>query len=294
MTPTQGEPSFAGRLRARLGRKLESSRHQLAFQRANRRLEREGPPGLDPRTRFPAYLSLDRVVDVDRMRAMDAELTATVRTVLEDGSSFPFHTGDLKKGLLKPQRPGSRVIALSESSRTDGVFDYFELDDTTKWKPAPVAERFGPLLEFIDTLPFESTARIVILCDPLGRRVTTHRDHGFVDRLHEFLWFRTNLEKPLFLQNPRTKEKRYVEGHTAWFDTVNQYHGIDPTPGLSISVRVDGRFTGAFRARFPAMPANRASLPSLWATLEGGELGPSGADRPSVVHAPANATAAGD
>jgi hypothetical protein len=44
-----------------------------------------------------------------------------------------------------------------------------------------------------------------------------------------------------------------------------QYHGGDATGELAWSIRVDGRFTDAFRALMPAMPANPASRPALWA-----------------------------
>ena len=69
--------------------------------------------------------------------------------------------------------------------------------------------------------------------------------------------------------NHRTGEKRYVESYSAWFDSVNQFHGSDARPGLSFSIRVDGVFTDEFRRRIPVPAANPASTPALWACLTG-------------------------
>jgi hypothetical protein len=102
--------------------------------------------------------------------------------------------------------------------------------------------------------------------DPEGRSVTPHRDHDSTDLCHEFVWFRSNLEKPFYMLEPTTGEKLYVAGHSAWFDTVNQYHGGDATGQLSWSIRVDGQFTEAFRAMMPLAEENPASRAALWAT----------------------------
>lgn len=65
--------------------------------------------------------------------------------------------------------------------------------------------------------------------------------------------------------NEQTKEKKYVDGYTAWFDTVNQYHGSDAQEGLTFSIRIDGKFTDEFRAKIPKPKTNPASTASFWA-----------------------------
>ena len=67
--------------------------------------------------------------------------------------------------------------------------------------------------------------------------------------------------------NQNTSEKKYVESYSAWFDSVNQYHGSDAVEGLSFSVRVDGIFTNDFRKLIPQPEFNAASTPALWASL---------------------------
>jgi hypothetical protein len=65
----------------------------------------------------------------------------------------------------------------------------------------------------------------------------------------------------------RTGEQLYVDSHSAWFDTVNQFHGADATGGLSFSIRVDGRFNEELRRNIPFDPDNRAASPARWAAL---------------------------
>lgn len=67
--------------------------------------------------------------------------------------------------------------------------------------------------------------------------------------------------------NQKTNEKRYVEGYSAWFDSVNQYHGSDAVDGLSFSIRVDGKFTDEFKKLIPRPKINMASTPSYWASF---------------------------
>ena len=101
--------------------------------------------------------------------------------------------------------------------------------------------------------------------DDIDRPVTAHRDHTDVDVCHEFIWFRSNLRKPFYMLNQHTNEKLYVASYSAWFDTVNQFHGTDACPGISFSIRVDGVFTDEFRKRIPVPAGNLAAAPALWA-----------------------------
>jgi hypothetical protein len=158
------------------------------------------------------------------------------------------------------------MVYLAHSELPD---DYYDLDRSEVWHASAEASEFEELMDFIDTLPFEATARMLIMYDPEGRAVTAHRDHDSLDKCHEFVWFRTNLTKPFYMLDPERGERRYVESHSAWFDTVNQYHGGDATGELAWSIRVDGRFTDAFRALMPPMPSNAASRPALWAAAQG-------------------------
>lgn len=221
-------------------------------------------PELDPRITYPSYKSLDPFIDVERLKALDPYVRSRIdkRRFAERDQSF--YTGPFLLRSTEAERPGTRMIYLSRSTRPD---DYYDLDKGELWEPSEDAEEFAELMAFIATLPFKKTARMLIMYDDVPRPVSAHKDHDSTDLCHEFIWFRTNLDKPFYMLNPDTGEKKYVESHSAWFDTVNQFHGGDGREGLTFSIRVDGVFDDDFRTKIPFSESNRASSPSLWACM---------------------------
>lgn len=223
---------------------------------------------IDPRIAYPSYKSFDEFIDVDRLRALDGYLTQRIKQRLQtESDDLKFYTGPYKLNGENPDRPGSKMIYLSYSELPDS---YFDLDKTELWRPTVHANEFALLMDFISTLPFQSTGRMLIIYDNQAREVPAHRDHIETDICHEFLWLRPNLKKPFYMLNQKTGERKYVEGHSAWFDSVNQYHGSDGYDGFSYSIRVDGKFTDEFRKRIPKPEINLASTPSYWATVNRG------------------------
>jgi hypothetical protein len=220
------------------------------------------PVGVDPRIKYPSYKSLDDFIDVDWLKSLDGYVTERVEKRLADERDLAFYTGPFVMGDKAPVVPGSKMVYLSQQKGGD---NYYDLDNPDAWEPAPGATEFSELMEFIATLPFKATARMIIMYDPEGRAVTAHRDHVSYDLCHEFVWFRTNLRKPFYMLNENTGEKQYVESHSAWFDSVNQFHGGDATGELAISIRVDGLFSDEFKKQIPVPDYNLASTPSLWA-----------------------------
>ena len=220
---------------------------------------------VDSRITYPSYKSFDEFIDIDRLRSLDGYITRRIKRRLGSAQSdLKFYTGPYRLENGAPSRPGSRMIYLSFSEKPDS---YFDLDKTELWHPTDCADEFALLMDFIATLPFQATGRMLIMYDDASRRVPAHRDHIKTDVCHEFMWFRTNLKKPFYMLNQKTIEKKYVEGYSAWFDSVNQYHGSDAYDGLSYSIRVDGKFTDEFRAKIPVPKINVASTPSYWASF---------------------------
>ena len=219
---------------------------------------------------YPSYKSFDEFIDVEWLKSLDGYVAERVRRHMEARQDQQFYTGPFRLKDESPDRPGSRMIYLSQSQQPDS---YYDLDRTELWEPAPAAEEFSELMKFIGSLPFDATGRMLIMYDHVARPVTPHRDHDVVEVCHEFVWFRTNLSKPFYMLDHRTREKLYVSSYSAWFDTVNQFHGSDPCDGLSFSVRVDGHFTPEFRRLIPRPRINPASAPSLWACAGAGVEG---------------------
>ena len=214
---------------------------------------------------YPSYKDLDPYIDVERLRSLDGYIRERIERRLAAARDLAFYTGPF---LLKgdaPALPGSRLIYLSRSAREE---NYYDLDRTDLWSPSEEAEEFSELMDFVATLPFKATGRMLILYDESGRAVSAHRDHDSSELCHEFIWMRTNFSKPFYMLNPETDEKLYVASHSAWFDSVNQYHGADASGGLSFSIRIDGVFSDKFRSRIPFPETGRASAPSLWACAQ--------------------------
>jgi len=222
---------------------------------------------VDEEVSYPSFKSFDEFIDVGRLRSLDGYVTGKVKDILNRGGGIEFHAGYGRKSLFDPLKPGSSVIPLSQSKEE---FRYFDLDKPELWEErTKYAVEFAELMDFIGTLPFKKTARMIIMCDGQGRKVTVHRDHCQHEINHEFIWFRTNLEKPFYMQAAKGGKRKYVDSYSAWFDTVNQFHGGDETGKLAISIRIDGVFSDELRKKIPMPKINPASTSALWASSSG-------------------------
>lgn len=212
---------------------------------------------------YPSYVDLDVFVEVDRLKALDGFISSKIeRHIREEKASYFLNQHRLDEA--SPYQPGVREIWLSET--VPGTpYDYLDLDRTDLWRPSAAAVEFEPVMRFIETLPFSATGRILLIFDGSGKEVPAHRDHLEPEVCNEFIWFRTNLEKRLYMMNGETGQKVYVTSYSAWFDTVNQFHGAEASNGLSFSIRVDGVFRQDFRAQIPFPAVGKASAPALWA-----------------------------
>ena len=220
---------------------------------------------VDPRVKYPSFKSFDEFIDVERLRSLDGYIRRRIQRHIVENNDLKFYTGPYTLNEDVAGRPGSRMIYLAESELPDS---YFDLDRTDIWHPTEAATEFALLMDFIRTLPFRATGRMLIMYDDAPREVPAHRDHTETEVLHDFIWFRTNRQKPFYVLNFETGEKKHVDGYSAWFDTVNQFHGSSATDGLAFSIRVDGIFTDEFKARIPKPPFNAASTPSYWASFD--------------------------
>jgi hypothetical protein len=214
---------------------------------------------------YPSYVDLDPYLDVARLKSLDSYIRDRLQRRMDRARDLQFYTGPFLLDGRSPDRPGPRMVYLAHSSRGHGLEAYYDLDDTEVWQPSAEAAEFSELMDFLATLPFAATGRMLIIYDDSGREVPAHRDHDSQELCHEFIWLRTNFDKPFYMLDPATREKRYVSSHSAWFDTVNQFHGADATGGLSFSIRVDGRFSDDFRRAIPFPAAGRSAAPALWA-----------------------------
>jgi hypothetical protein len=212
---------------------------------------------------YPCYKSLDEFIDVEKLKSLDAYISEKIENFVKSRRE-EFFLNAYPLDAAMPHKPGAREIWLSKPKSQNS---YNELNKTELWELTPEAENFPVLMGFIETLPFKSRGRMLIIYDDQPRPVPAHRDHLETETCYDFIWFRTNLKKPFYMLNHKTNEKLYVDSYSAWFDTVNQFHGVDACDGFSFSVRVDGVFTDEFKRIIPKPEFNAASTPALWACL---------------------------
>lgn len=108
---------------------------------------------------------------------------------------------------------------------------------------------FPKLINFVSKLPFEDIGRVLIFINYPNSATPIHRDSE-VEKQHreEFIWFRTNLKKRLFIFDVSKEEKHYVDANAAFFNS-NDYHGSEAGNVVHYSVRVDGIFSSQLRQK---------------------------------------------
>lgn len=219
---------------------------------------------VDSRIKYPCYKSFDEFIDVERLLSLNSYIIEGINRHIEAEKDTYFLNLHRLDPDTMPYQPGVREIWLAHT-KSGTPYNYFDLDKTELWQLTEAADEFTALMDFIRTLPFRATGRMIIIYDDGGKEVPPHRDHLNTEICNDFIWLRTNLNKPFYVLNHETGEKLYVESYSAWFDSVNQFHGSDATVGLSFSIRVDGIFTEQFKTKIPKPQFNPASTPAFWA-----------------------------
>ena len=220
------------------------------------------PPGIT----YPNYKSFDDIIDLAQLLSLDAELTSLIERHAKQPSADYF-LNEHRLDATAPHQPGAREIWLTKT-KPGTPYNYLDLNKPGLWLKTEEAEEFSSLFRFIETLPFKALGRILIIYDDSGIEVPAHRDHVETKLCHNFIWFRTNQRKPFYMYNQFTNEKLYVASYSAWFDTVNQFHGSDAATGLTFSFRVDGIFDDELKKQIPMCRENPAATAALWAMAD--------------------------
>ena len=136
-----------------------------------------------------------------------------------------------------------------------GIVDDTVYGDIDYYKPrnwnAMALRLFPKLVKFINNLPIEGLGRAMIMSIDANKKVTTHIDNQFtkgqeVPDFDRLLNISFGNKKHLYMYDSDTDTKEYFEGKINWID-VSNYHGIDPSPTFTYSVRVDAKLNKNFR-----------------------------------------------
>ena len=118
---------------------------------------------------------------------------------------------------------------------------------------------FPELMEFVQSLPFDSIGRIVIFISSPFVEGQIHSDLVTAQEFlfpplenkdaykdNNFIWFNPGNRKKFFIYDEETDNKLPVTSEACFFNTWD-YHGSDISNTTTFSFRVDGRFTSDLR-----------------------------------------------
>lgn len=93
-----------------------------------------------------------------------------------------------------------------------------------------------------DSGAFKEIGRTVVYLTPPGYGVPTHADYSDgISRRDQFLWLNIRCQKKFFVLDENL-QKDYITSQCGTFDNAS-WHGSDPVPPSTISVRIDGIFS---------------------------------------------------
>ena len=129
-------------------------------------------------------------------------------------------------------------------------------DRTAPRKLTPEAQYFPNVVKWVESLVgtvFEDIGRVIFFhCEADGIPFE-HRDldarngvNVVVPHRNEFIHIRPNTKKAMYLWDPETKNKTYLNCRAAWWNDVD-WHGGEQIMEQSYGLRIDGKFTQAFR-----------------------------------------------
>lgn len=111
------------------------------------------------------------------------------------------------------------------------------------------AVHFPKLIQFIETLPFESIGRVVIFMTEANNKTVPHFDvlteEQRAAKPHDdFIWFSTKkASKGVYVLDDDTRELHFPDPtkRFVWFNEMD-FHGTDAVSHFSFSIRIDGVF----------------------------------------------------
>jgi hypothetical protein len=102
---------------------------------------------------------------------------------------------------------------------------------------------FPNLKECIEKLPFSEIGRVVIYGSWSESRVSCHRDTPPTSNYSHHINFNPGGYRPVYVYDPVNNTKHYLPSDYKFYAyNTSDYHGVDPLPHFSYTVRVDGIF----------------------------------------------------
>jgi hypothetical protein len=133
--------------------------------------------------------------------------------------------------------------------------DGWREDSTIKGQQA-AAEYFPGVVSWINELVeqqvFSHIGRATFFVQEAGGISFEHHDPSVdpekPDVTSEFIHVRPSLDRPFYVRDSETLEKFYIETRAGYWNDQD-YHGGDPVPKPTYSLRIDGTFTAQFKEK---------------------------------------------
>lgn len=144
----------------------------------------------------------------------------------------------------------SKVVTLRDMPPEKRLENYFLKGRAEHTEITENAQHFPKLLDWIYQIKiFEDVGRIVFFLNEHDCTLQVHRDAPrYFPHREEFVWINPTGKKKFWLLDPDTKEKTYIDTSAAFFNSLD-WHGGDAIPTYTYSLRIDGKFTDAFREK---------------------------------------------
>jgi len=111
--------------------------------------------------------------------------------------------------------------------------------DSGPW--SSIIEQLPYTKQCIESLPFEQIGRVVIYGSWPEASVPCHRDWIPDGVFHHHINLNPGGYRPVYIYDPTTDTKHYLpEDHKLYAYQTTDYHGVDPLPHFSYTIRVDG------------------------------------------------------
>jgi hypothetical protein len=115
------------------------------------------------------------------------------------------------------------------------------MKDEQPW--GPIAQKLPLLKQCVEQLPFSEIGRVVIYGSWQEARVPCHRDTYPTKAYGHQINFNPGGPRPVYVYDPVAQVKHYLPPEYKFYSyNVTDYHGVDPLPVFSYTVRVDGTF----------------------------------------------------
>jgi len=235
----------------------------------------------NPILHHPYWISLDSLVDTKRLVSLHEQFCfAVANSIRNPGGYGAFHSksnylsGKLKEFFRLPKNNPMRVRCASMNLYEIGLYigllneglavsetinitklkqnvPHVSLKhDANYWEPGENYDLYGFFIDWLnDQHIFETYGRVYGFLNCPYQMDMAHVDMEEPDKPCDFIWLRTSLAKPFFVQPFRDSQndrRQYVKGHVIWFNP-GMYHGAGFTEHYAFSFRIDGVFNRNFR-----------------------------------------------